>query len=169
LTNLEWASGDRSAIAQWDYGVTSKGIAYHKIHRQTPLLFSESRDQAEWGDWYWATDDGTSLTYQAGADISVRQAFASNGRLSNTDDANYRAISNEWPVFGFAHDLGFIQSTASVLFSIGLAQSEAVQYTGNSDTLAPVPSLWTSYFSSALEAVSLLLHITSSTILLCGC
>ncbi|KAL3453954.1 hypothetical protein BJX65DRAFT_301757 [Aspergillus insuetus] len=156
--SAEWASGDRSAIAQWDYGVTSNGIAYHKIHRQTPLPFSESRDQAEWGDWYWATNDGASLTYQAGADISVRRAFASNGRLSNTNDANYRAISNEWPVFGFAHDLGFIQSTASVLFSIGLAQSEAVQYTGNSDTLAPVPSLWTSYFSSALEALDFFHH-----------
>ncbi|KAJ0424033.1 hypothetical protein BJY00DRAFT_299255 [Aspergillus carlsbadensis] len=156
--SAEWASGDRSAVAQWDHGVTSNGIAYHKVHRQTPLLFSESRDQAEWGDWYWATDNGNSLTYQAGADISVRQAFASNGRLSNTKDANYRAISNEWPVFGFAHDLGFIQSTASVLFSIGLTQSEAVQYTGHSDTLTPVPSLWTSYFSSALEALDFFHH-----------
>ncbi|CEL07861.1 Putative Glutaminase GtaA [Aspergillus calidoustus] len=156
--SAEWASGDRSAIAQWDHGVTSNGVAYHKIHRQTPLLFSESRDQAEWGDWYWATNNGTSLTYQAGAGISVRQAFASSGRLSNTNDANYRAISNEWPVFGFAHDLGFIQSTTSVLFSIGLAQSEAVQYTGRSDTLTPVPSLWTSYFSSALEALDFFHH-----------
>ncbi|KAL2836099.1 hypothetical protein BJY01DRAFT_258783 [Aspergillus pseudoustus] len=156
--SAEWASGDRSAIAQWDRGVTSNGIAYHKIHRQTPLLFSENRDQADWGDWYWATDNGTSLTYQAGADVDVRGAFASSGRLSNTNDANYRAISNEWPVFGFSHDLGFIQTTTDVLFSIGLTQLEAVQYTGNSDALTPVPSLWTSYFSSALEALDFFHH-----------
>ncbi len=150
-------SGDRSAIAQWDYGVTGDGVAYHKVHRQTPLLFSENRDQAEWGDWYWATDDGVDLTYQAGADVDVRGAFASNGRLSNTNDAGYRGISDDWPVFGFAHDLGSIESSTGVLFSIGLAQREAIQYTGTSDTLSPVSSLWTSYFSTALDAVSVLL------------
>jgi hypothetical protein len=147
-------TGDRSVIAQWDYGVTGDGVAYHKIHRQTPLLFSEHRDQAEWGDWYWATNSRAGLTYQAGADINVRGAFARNGILSNTNDADYRAVSNDWPVFGFAHDLGSIESSTGILFSIGLAQAEAIQYTGNSTTLSPVPSLWTSYFNTSLEAVS---------------
>ncbi|KAL4884746.1 hypothetical protein BJY04DRAFT_215199 [Aspergillus karnatakaensis] len=156
--SAEWVSGDRSAIAQWDYGVTDKGVAYHKIHRQTPLLFSEHRDQAEWGDWYWATDSGVGLTYQTGADVDVRGAFASNGSLSNTNEANYRAISNEWPVFGFSHDLGSIQSSTRVLFSIGLTQTEAIQYTGNSTTLSPVPSLWTSYFSTGLDALEFFHH-----------
>ncbi|KAL2868411.1 glutaminase GtaA [Aspergillus lucknowensis] len=151
--SAEWVSGDRTAIAQWDYGVTSNGVAYHKVHRQTPLIFSEHRDQAEWGEWYWATDNAESLTYQAGADVDVRREFTNNGRLRNTNDANYRAISNNWPVFGFAHDVGAIESTTSVLFSIGLAQFDAVQYAGSSDTLTPVPSLWTSYFDSALEAL----------------
>jgi hypothetical protein len=41
-----------------------------------------------------------------------------------------------------------------VLFSIGLTQREAIQYTGSSSTLSPVPALWTSYFSTALDAVS---------------
>ncbi|BCS22855.1 glutaminase GtaA [Aspergillus puulaauensis] len=156
--SAEWVSGDRSAIAQWDYGVTGDGVAYHKVHRQTPLLFSENRDQAEWGDWYWATDNGAGLTYQAGADVDVRGAFASNGRLSNTNDAGYRAISDNWPVFGFAHDLGSIQSSIGVLFSIGLTQPEAIQYTGSSDTLSPVSSLWTSYFSTGLDALNFFHH-----------
>ncbi|KAL2831158.1 hypothetical protein BDW59DRAFT_7533 [Aspergillus cavernicola] len=156
--SAEWVSGDRSAIAQWDYGVTDNGVAYHKIHRQTPLSFSEHRDQAEWGDWYWATDSGASFTYQAGADVDVRGAFAKNGTLSNTNDANYRAISDKWPVFGLSHDLGSIISSTSVLFSIGLTQTEAIQYTGRSDTLTPVLSLWTSYFNSALEALDFFHH-----------
>ncbi|KAL4873612.1 hypothetical protein BDV12DRAFT_81320 [Aspergillus spectabilis] len=156
--SAEWVTGDRSAIAQWDYGVTGDGVAYHKIHRQTQLLFSEHRDQAEWGDWYWATDSGAGLTYQAGADIDVRGAFARNGNLSNTNDANYRAVSNNWPVFGLAHDLGSIESSTGVLFSIGLAQTEAIQYTGNSTTLSPVPSLWTSYFNTSLEALEFFHH-----------
>ncbi|KAL4912381.1 hypothetical protein BDW62DRAFT_21051 [Aspergillus aurantiobrunneus] len=156
--SAEWVSGDRSAIAQWDYGVTGDGVAYHRVHRQTPLLFSEQRDQAEWGDWYWATDSAAGLTYQAGADVDVRGSFASNGRLGNTNDADYRAISNNWPVFGFAHDLGSIESSTGVLFSIGLTQSEAIQYTGSSDTLTPVPSLWTSYFNTALDALDFFHH-----------
>ncbi|KAL4781813.1 hypothetical protein BJX76DRAFT_369577 [Aspergillus varians] len=156
--SAEWVSGDHSAIAQWDHGVTGDGVSYHKVHRQMPLLFSENRDQAEWGDWYWATDSGAGLTYQAGPDVDVRGAFASNGRLSNTNDANYRAISNNWPVFGFSHDLGSIESTTGVLFSIGLTQPDAIQYTGSSDTLSPVSSLWTSYFNSALDALDFFHH-----------
>ncbi|KAL3471278.1 hypothetical protein BJX99DRAFT_29762 [Aspergillus californicus] len=156
--SAEWVSGDRSAIAQWDHGVTSNGVTYHKVHRQTPLSFSEHRDQAEWGDWYWATDEGAGLTYQAGADVDVRATFANNGTLSNTNDANYRAVSNDWPVFGFSHDLGAIELSTNVLFSIGLAQYEAVQYTGSSETLVPMASLWTGYFSTALEALDFFHH-----------
>ncbi|KAL5334087.1 glutaminase GtaA [Aspergillus crustosus] len=152
--SAEWVTGDRSAIAQWDYGVTDDGVAYHKINRQTPLLFSEHRDQAEWGDWYWATNSGKGLTYQAGADTAVRGAFTSNGTLRNTNNSNYRAVSDDWPVFGFSHDLGSVDSSTGVLFSIGLAQSEAIQYTGNSTTLSSIPSLWTSYFHNALEALN---------------
>ncbi|KAL4757432.1 glutaminase GtaA [Aspergillus foveolatus] len=156
--SAEFVSGDRSAIAQWDYGVTSDGVAYHKIYRQTPLLFSEHRDQAEWGDWYWATDNVAGLTYQAGPDIDVRGAFARNGKLTNNNDANHRAISNNWPVFGFAHDLGSISSSTRVLFSIGLTQREAIQYSGSSSTLSPLPALWTSYFSTALDALDFFHH-----------
>lgn len=141
-------------MAQWDYGVTEDGVAYHKVHRQTQLAFSENRDQAEWGDWYWATDSGMELTYQSGPDVDVRGAFSKNGTLSNTNDNNYRVISDNWPVFGFAHNLGSVQSSAGVLFTIGLAQNEAIQFTGESDTLSPIPSLWKSHFNSALEAVS---------------
>ncbi|KAL4935733.1 hypothetical protein BDV06DRAFT_233994 [Aspergillus oleicola] len=155
--SAEWVSGDRSAIAQWEYGVTDGGVAYHKVHRQTPLLFSEHRDQAEWGDWYWATDSSSAMTYQAGPDVDVRGAFASSGRLSNSNDANYRTISNNWPVFGFSHDLGSTES-ARALFSIGLAQPQAIQYTGQSDTLTPVSSLWTSYFNTALDALDFFHH-----------
>ncbi|KAI9374110.1 hypothetical protein BJX61DRAFT_532670 [Aspergillus egyptiacus] len=156
--SAEWVSGDRSVIAQWDHGVTSDGVAYHKIYRQAPLSFSEHRDQTEWGDWYWATDDRGSLTYQIGTDFDVRWTFRESGRLDNTDDSDYRSISDNWPVFGFSHDLGSINSPTNVLFSIGLAQFEAIQYTGSSDPFTSVPSLWTSYFSTALEALDFFHH-----------
>lgn len=139
---------------EWDHGVTENGVSYHKIHRQTQLLFSEVKDQAEWGDWYWGTDSGERLTYQSGADTDVRGAFTKNGKLENSKDSNYRAISDHWPVFGFAHDLGFTKS-GEALFTIGLAQKDAIQYSGSSDGTIAEPSLWTSYFSDGQAAVSI--------------
>lgn len=123
------------------------------MYRQTQLLFSEVSDQAEWGYWYWSTDNGDGLTYQSGQDVVVRALFESNGTLANSKDTKYRAIQDNWPVFGFAHDLGSVgSSTVSRLFSLGLTQEDAVQYAGPSGTVA-VPSLWTSYFSNELDAV----------------
>ena len=151
----EWVSGDRSAIAEWEYGVIRKepepqrfgpapsptwpassppttygtktsyslqtcvahpfqpftkvqakipmspaptgeilsrrqdsvteqagGVAYHKFWRQQQLEFSEFHDQAEWGYWYYATNNSESLTYQSGSDGDVRSQFITNGMLS---------------------------------------------------------------------------------------
>lgn len=146
-------SGDRSTIAQWDYGTTDN-VAYHKVYRQVPLEFSEINQQGEWGNWYWATDDSDDMTYQSGRDVVVRGQFASNGTLSNSVDTNFRAISDNWPVFGFSSDLGTIDSSpVSTLFSLGLTQEEAVQFEGAS-AYGPVKSLWTSYFDDELDALS---------------
>ncbi|KAJ9205056.1 hypothetical protein DTO164E3_1679 [Paecilomyces variotii] len=148
----EWISGDRSNIAQWDYGQAGD-VAYHRVYRQTQQLFSEVDDQGEWGYWYWSTDQVHGLTYQAGPSTDARNTFAANGSLPNSQDTNYRAISDNWPVFAFAINLGPVDEWGSgVLFSIGLTQDEAVQYEG-ADGYDPVPSLWTSYFDSDLAAV----------------
>lgn len=146
-------SGDRSAIAEWDYGTTD-GVAYHKVYRQTQLVFSEINQQAEWGSWYWATDASRGMTHQSGAHNDVRGRFSRTGRLANSGDTNYRPIWSDWPVFGFASNLGTVSSSpVGTLFSLGLAQDEAIQYEGASG-YAPVPSLWKSYFDTDLAALS---------------
>ncbi|KAJ5692337.1 hypothetical protein N7462_001760 [Penicillium macrosclerotiorum] len=151
--SAEWVSGDRTAIAEWEYG-TTEDVAYHKVYRQTQLAFSEINQQAEWGYWYWATDAVDSMTYQSGQDTVVRGQFSSNGVLTNGADSDYRAISTSWPVFGFSSNLGTVNSSpVSTLFSLGLTQDEAVQYEGSS-SYAPVPSLWKSYFDTELEALA---------------
>ncbi|CAG8221974.1 unnamed protein product [Penicillium salamii] len=151
--SAEWVSGDRNAIAEWEYGTTD-GVAYHKVHRQTQLAFTEKSQQGEWSNWYWATDDSKDMTHQSGADTDVRGQFASNGKLNNGVDTNFRAISSTWPVFGFSYDLGSVDSSpVSTLFSLGLAQDEAIQYEGASQ-YAPVASLWRSYFATELAALS---------------
>lgn len=129
------------------------GVAYHKSWRQTQLLFSQTADQADWGYWYWATDNVFNLTYQSGTDSDVRNTFINNGSLGNTNDTNYRPIQQNYPVFGFAIDLGSVGcSTANILFTLGLTQELAVQFNGASGILS-VPSLWTSYFNSETDAV----------------
>jgi hypothetical protein len=93
------------------------------------------------------------MTYQSGQDIAVRQAFLSNGSLANTQDTNYRAISDNWPVFAYANDLGSVGSTSvATLYTIVHSQERAIYFNGASG-LVGVPSLWTSYWSNDLAAV----------------
>ena len=100
-----------------------------------------------------------NLTYQSGADVDVRGGFMNNGSLANTNDTSFRAINSNWPVFGFAIDLGLVGSkTASTLFSLGLAQQEAIQFDGETGVI-PLPSLWTAYFSDDLAAVRISLPV----------
>ncbi|KAJ5930458.1 hypothetical protein N7466_005951 [Penicillium verhagenii] len=151
--SAEWVSGDRTVVAEWDYGTTGD-VAYHKVYRQTQLAFSEINQQGEWGYWYWATDVATGTTHQSGEDTVVRGQFSSNGTLTNGADTNYRAIQDEWPVFAFASNLGSVSSTpVSTLFSLGLTQDEAVQYEGAS-AYAPLQSLWKAYFDTELDALA---------------
>lgn len=149
----DWVSGDTDAIAQWDYGVAD-GVAYHKVYRQTQLLFSEIGDRAEWGYWYWATDHQNSTRYQSGSADDVRNMFSATGELANSEDTTYRAISDNYPVFAFSIDLGAVDpSPVRSLFSIGLAQTDAIQYATKSGTIA-VQSAWTSYFPDDVAALT---------------
>jgi hypothetical protein len=154
----EWVSGEPTSVAQWEFD-TADGIAYYKVWRQIQIEFDESdkpsgNGMAEWGSVYWATDKNDGLTVQSGADYDVRSAFARDGKLGGSQDSNFRSINDNWPVFGFANDFGNVGSNAqNQLFTIGLLQQNAVQFLG-SNGLVKLPSLWTSYFSNEVDAVS---------------
>lgn len=156
---LEWASGEKDAVAQWDYH-TSGNVAYHRVWRQTQIPFDENNKpdgngMANWGNVYWATDRVAGLTVQSGADSTVRGAFINSGRLDNSQDPNFRPIQQRWPVFGFAIDLGSVSSRSkSTLFTIGLLQKPAIQFLG-SRGVETLPALWTSYFGTEEGAVCL--------------
>ncbi|KAI0861627.1 glutaminase GtaA [Xylaria cubensis] len=150
----EWASGDLGAVIEWDYG-TSDGVAYHTFHRQTQTEISETRELPNWGDFYWSTGNTDGLTFQSGSDVDVRGAFKNKGVLGNTKDTNFRAVNTNWPVFGFAKNLGSISSNSvNTLFTIGLTQDNAIQLLGEGSGLTTYPSLWKSYFSSDIDAVT---------------
>ena len=52
--NGQWASGDRGSeivwgLGTWELGSSGKGLKTWRITKETEALFSEVRDQAEWG------------------------------------------------------------------------------------------------------------------------
>lgn len=150
---LEWISGDDSSIAEWSYGNASDGVVYHQIYRQTQEAWSEISDQTEFGYWYWATTTDDGYSYQNGEDVVVRGQFIDNGTLANTQDTNYRAIDDDWPVFAHAFDLGTVDTTpVSRLWSIGLCQDEPIQYAETSGLIAQ-SSYYLNYFDTHLDAV----------------
>lgn len=214
--SAEWASGDRSAIAEWDFGTipsasltravpevdystmktmtipasstasssfsstviassqteqttaspaspsatatgtaAPSGITYHRFYRQDQQVFAENSDQASWGDWIYACNHD-DLTYSnGGVDTDVREAFINNGVLKNDLNTNFRAISDQYPVFAFALDLGSVKSSpASALFTLTLSQEQAVQFEYDTNKVQQLPPLWTSYFSNELDLVS---------------
>lgn len=141
---------------QWDppVNLNTGGVAYHQIFRQQQLEFGEIAQQTEYGNWYYATENDESLTHQSGSDSTVRGQFLSNGYLNNTEDINYRAINDAYPIFGFSKNFGSVGSLAqSTLFQLSLHQQNSIQFLGD-DGIQPVASLWTSYFSNDTEAVS---------------
>ncbi|KAH9482400.1 Glutaminase A [Psilocybe cubensis] len=135
--SAEWVSGDNSMIANW---TTSTGsIITHQVQLQTQNVFTEVNDHTQCENFltFSATlindltaSQAAGTTFQTGADVTVRAQFINNGKLSNTQDTNFRAISNNWPVFGLSRDLGTVSSapTDPVVFSVGHIRDPAINY-----------------------------------------
>src|SRR5205807_4462331 len=105
----EWCSADDRQQITWSSAQTGfNGGTLRswtvELANQQPL--TEQNQQAAWGTTVWSTPTTSGLTYQSGQDIVVRPQFVDNGRLLNTTDPNFRAISDDWPVFAFCADLG---------------------------------------------------------------
>lgn len=94
------------------------------------------------------------VTYQTGQDIVVRAQFINHSTLSNTQDTNFRSISDDWPVFALAHDLGTISGPSdTVVYSVGHARDPAIEYLIANDALQNRSSYFWSQYSTATDAV----------------
>jgi hypothetical protein len=148
----EWAHGDTSTPVSWA-AQDAGGVRSLSITPATPGVLAENGDMASWGTVVWSTADRTGLTWQIGEDQVVRAAGAAGGALAGTVDPDQpRAISDRWPVLGLNLDLGTVTSstklTSPFTVSIGHVRTPAVSYLG-----APLPPLWTSYWSSWSDMV----------------
>jgi Domain of unknown function (DUF5127)/Domain of unknown function (DUF4965)/Domain of unknown function (DUF1793)/Domain of unknown function (DUF4964) len=143
----EWCSGDDTQVITWAPSqVTSGGQSLQAwtVQLQTQQPLTEQDQQAAWGNVVWAAPSAGQFSYQSGQDVVVRGQFVGNGKLADTNDTNYRAINDNWPVFGFCLDVGRVSGQpVSLPLAIGQVRTPAVSYLGQD--LQP---LWTSYFAS---------------------
>ncbi|PQE16239.1 putative glutaminase protein [Rutstroemia sp. NJR-2017a WRK4] len=99
------------------FGITANGRA----------RYSESSDQALWGEAIYASQPSSSsvLTTQAGDRTTVRKVFSSSGALAGT--------VGTWTsdgVTGLSHDLGSVSGSSSVTYAVGYVREAAVNYLG---------------------------------------
>jgi hypothetical protein len=143
----EWTSGDVGQQINWapsQVGYTGGTLQVWSVQLSNQQPLTEQDQLAAWGSIVWATPASARLTYQSGQDVVVRAQFVGNGTLTNSNDTSYRAIGNNWPVFGFCADLGQVGRPAvTVPLSIGLVRTPAVSYLGQN-----LPPLWTTRFAT---------------------
>ena len=104
----EWTSGDRTQMMNWNTNATGT-IIYHEIFLQSPLAFTETKDQAEDIYTYLATlqvghlhqhdwfpnpsRQGSGVTYMTDFDTTCRPQFSNVGSLNNTVFSGPKGIS----------------------------------------------------------------------------
>ncbi|KAL1694460.1 hypothetical protein GGG16DRAFT_122510 [Schizophyllum commune] len=132
--SAEWLSpGDGAQPVNWTLG--DGDVLSHTLSLQTQLNYEENNDMIRHGSVYYSTAKTDGLTHMSGPDKSVRTLFVNSSALDNSQDTTFRNVSDSFPVFAFAHDLGDVKdATEPIVMSIGLVREPAVQYvvSGNS-------------------------------------
>ncbi|KAK0246464.1 DUF1793-domain-containing protein [Armillaria nabsnona] len=141
----EWISGDAASLAEWSTTKTDYSTI-HQAARQSPPSMQEIDSLAEDATVYYAFPQGNDTTYETGAAPVVRGNFTTNGTLFNTVDTKFRAISDEFVVFGHAVNLNNITSTtSSVVWAIGLVRDPVISLYSTSANNSRSSYFWTAY------------------------
>ncbi|KAI0683606.1 DUF1793-domain-containing protein [Cytidiella melzeri] len=151
--SAEWITGDNSLTANWT--TTVGDVIIHQTQLENQSTFSEINDRIQQGSSYYAVAQSSSTTYQTGEDVVVRAQFIQNGKLTNSQDTDFRAVSDRWPVFAFAQDLGNVQSPSSpVVIAIGHVRDPAVEYIVANGALQNRSLLFWSHFASVGDVIT---------------
>ncbi|KAE9397145.1 DUF1793-domain-containing protein [Gymnopus androsaceus JB14] len=146
--SAEWVSGDDSLTVNWT--TTTGDIFTHQVQLEDQTLFGEVDDHTQYGSAFYSSPNTVSATYQTGQDIVVRAQFIEHGVLANTEDTNFRAVSDDWPVFAISHDLGSVTTaTEPVIYTVGHIRDPAFRIRTQDRSLY----FWSEY-SSPAELVS---------------
>ncbi|PCH42735.1 hypothetical protein WOLCODRAFT_152776 [Wolfiporia cocos MD-104 SS10] len=161
-TTYRWLGGDpgdstanltsvQVTLTRTIYYVTA-GTMDLRITFLSPI---ETSGQAEDGNVYYAMSLVSGTTFQTGRDQDIRGSFETNGSLLDTQDTDYRAINDDFPVFAIAVDLGLITTTANpVVWALGYVRNPVIQYTtptGESQLRYPY---WATQYSSISDVIN---------------
>ncbi|KAF2259253.1 glutaminase A [Lojkania enalia] len=134
--NGQWVSGKRESVIVWDLkqqeaAGPSKGLKTWSVKRQTQQIFTETRDQSEWGELHFTGP--LDVRHESGTSAGLRQRFARTGTLQNEIDDAFRSIMDEEPVFAFAKEFKLESNKAakksdSVLFTFAHVQDPITQF-----------------------------------------
>ncbi|KAF8168518.1 hypothetical protein B0H34DRAFT_62865 [Crassisporium funariophilum] len=142
----EFVSSSDNSPVQWGTTQTTSSV-FHQIKRTAALSMVENNDSAEDGIAYLATSASTpGLTWQTAASETTKHEFSVNGSMPNTQDTNFRAINDGWPVVVLVSDLGTISRTASpVVFALGLVRDPVIRYVRDGGIETRRSYFWTKY------------------------
>ncbi|OBZ70065.1 hypothetical protein A0H81_09936 [Grifola frondosa] len=155
--SAEWISGDDTLTANWT--TTVGDIITHQVQLVNQTTFGEVADHIQQGSAYYSTQGLSGTTYQSGEDIILRAQFINNSKLLNTQDSEFRAVSDRWPVFAFAVDLGNVLDTSQpVVFSVGHIRDPAIEYIVANGATQLRSSYFRTRFSSVGDAISAFLN-----------
>lgn len=98
------------------------------------------------------------MTYQVADASLVRPQFQTTGILNNTVDQEFREISDRWPIFAFAHDLGIVGTSATtpVVYTIGYVRDPLVQLSNVPNVNSVRSPYYFTRYGSVSEMVCLL-------------
>ncbi|TCD60187.1 hypothetical protein EIP91_010601 [Steccherinum ochraceum] len=151
--SAEWITGDNSLTANWS--TTTGSVLTHQVQLANQSLFTEISDHIQQGSAFYSTHNTTGTTFQTGQDTVVRAQFIANGSLANTQDTNFRAVSDRWPVFAYAHDLGTVsKATLPVVLSVGHVRDPAIEYIIAGGALQQRSVFFWTQFSTVSAAIS---------------
>ncbi|KAF9782924.1 hypothetical protein BJ322DRAFT_182136 [Thelephora terrestris] len=151
-------------LFQWQ--ATTGTTVNYQFSLQNQTQFLEVGGRARYGSVVYSTTQVSGLTYEVGPDTVLRPGFISSGALNNTVDTQFRAISDMWPVFAFAHDLGVVGSTATtpVVYTIGHVRDPLVQVLNVPNINSLRGSYYLTRYSSTPDLVTALLSDYPNTL-----
>ncbi|TFK75792.1 DUF1793-domain-containing protein [Pluteus cervinus] len=161
--SAEWVSGDDNLAVTW--GTYQLNQIVHEIQLNAQQPFTEVNDHIQHGSAYYAIENDGDVTFQTGADQDVRNQFALNGRLANTQDTNFRAINNNWPVFALSKHLGTVGSSAvPTTFAIGHIRDPLIEYVVAGGTVEQRSSYFWSQLNSPASVIDYLFQVYPASV-----
>jgi len=73
---VEWNSGDRSQVISWS-ATSNADVIYHNVRLETPAVFNEISNQADWGNLYYAIKTVSDSSFASGPFLSLIVAYDS--------------------------------------------------------------------------------------------